>query len=121
MGRKLRPTLRNSQKPWNLSRNTEIILFSPNHGADIGQNTFCSLIRTQNEFLHNIKHVEIHGLYDIYLEHHIGNNINDGEEYSNNIRDLLLEEVDNQGQHLFRGIERTMKPDTTHALFSKQN
>jgi hypothetical protein len=30
-------------------------------GASIEQNTFCSLIRMQNEFLHNIKHAELHG------------------------------------------------------------
>jgi hypothetical protein len=35
------------------------------HGAAVDQNTLCSLIRMQNEFLHNVKHVEIHGLSDI--------------------------------------------------------
>jgi hypothetical protein len=31
-------------------------------GAAIDQSTFCSFIRMQNEFLHIIRHVEIHGL-----------------------------------------------------------
>jgi hypothetical protein len=37
------------------------------HGAVLDQNTFCSLIFMQNEFLHNIKHVKIHGR----LIHHV--------------------------------------------------
>jgi hypothetical protein len=37
-------------------------------GAAIDQNTFRSLIRMQNEFLHNVKHVKIHGLFDIDTE-----------------------------------------------------
>jgi hypothetical protein len=41
-------------------------------GAAIYQNTFCSLIHMQNECLHNIKHVEIHGLSDIDIELHLG-------------------------------------------------
>jgi hypothetical protein len=34
-------------------------------GAAIDQNTFCSLIHMQNEFLHNVKHVKIHGLSSV--------------------------------------------------------
>jgi hypothetical protein len=90
-------------------------------GDAIDQNTFCSLIRMQNEFLHNIKHVEIHRLADISAELHIGNDIDDGEDYSNTIRELLLEEVDSRGHRIFHAIERTMKPDTTRDLFAKQN
>jgi hypothetical protein len=55
-------------------------------GEAIDQNTFCSLIRMQNEFLHNIKHVEIHGLSDIYIELHLGINDEEGEDYANSIR-----------------------------------
>jgi hypothetical protein len=55
-------------------------------GATIDQNTFCSLIRTQNEFLHNVQHVEIHGLSDIDIELHLGNDCEDGEYYLNTIR-----------------------------------
>jgi hypothetical protein len=50
----------------------------------------------QNEFLHSINHVEIHGLFDFDLERHIGNAIDDCEDYSNNIREMLLDEVDVQ-------------------------
>jgi hypothetical protein len=66
-------------------------------GAAIDQNTFCSLIRMQNEFLHNIKHVEIHGLSDIDIEIHLCINDEDGEDYANFIRDILLEECDIYG------------------------
>jgi hypothetical protein len=55
-------------------------------GAAIDQNTFWSLIRMQNEFLHNIQHVKIHGLSDIEIELHIGNDSKYGEDYSNIIR-----------------------------------
>jgi hypothetical protein len=79
------------------------------------------LIHIQNEFIHNIKHVKIRGLSDINLECQIGNENDDGEYYSNSSRELLLDEVDEQGQQLFHAIERTMKPDNTHALLSKQN
>jgi hypothetical protein len=75
----------------------------------------------QNEFLHNIKHVELHGLADIYIEFHLGNDSDDGEDYSSSIRDLLLYEQDIDDQRIFHSIERTMKANTIHALFSKQN
>jgi hypothetical protein len=54
-------------------------VFIPFGCAAINQNMFCSLISMQHEFLHNIKHVEIHGLSDIYLEHNIGNDTEYGE------------------------------------------
>jgi hypothetical protein len=45
-------------------------VFAPfGNGAFIDQNTFCSLIRMQNVFTHNVKHVEIHGLSDIDVDH----------------------------------------------------
>jgi hypothetical protein len=34
----------------------------------------------QNEFLHNVKHVEIHGLSDINIELHLGNDSEDVED-----------------------------------------
>jgi hypothetical protein len=46
----------------------------------------------QNEFLHSIKHVEIHGLSNIDIELHLGINDEDGEDYANSIREILLEE-----------------------------
>jgi hypothetical protein len=75
----------------------------------------------QNEFLHNIQHVEIHRLADIDVELHISNDSNNGEDFSNTIMDLLPEEVDSHGHLVFHAIERTMKPDTTRSLFAKQN
>jgi hypothetical protein len=91
------------------------------HGASIDQNTVCSLIRMQNECIHNIKHVELHGFADIDIEFHLGSDSEDGKDYSSSIRDLLLDERDIDDQHIFHSIERTMKADTIHALFSKQN
>jgi hypothetical protein len=46
-------------------------------GASIDQNTFCSLIWIQNDFLHNVKHAELHGLADIDIEFHL---INDSDD-----------------------------------------
>jgi hypothetical protein len=74
----------------------------------------------QNKFLHNIQHIEIHGISDIDIERHIGNDNDDGEDYSNTIRELLLDDADIHGHRPFHAIERNMKPDTTRALFSKQ-
>jgi hypothetical protein len=40
-------------------------------GAAIDPYTFCSFIRMQDDFLHNIRHVEIHGLVDININRHL--------------------------------------------------
>jgi hypothetical protein len=48
-------------------------------GAAIYQNTFCSLMCMQNEFLYSVKHLEIHGLSNINVELHLGNESKDGE------------------------------------------
>jgi hypothetical protein len=90
-------------------------------GAAIHQNTFCNLIRMKNEFLHNIKHVEIHRLSDIEIEPHLGINDEDGKYYANSIREILLEECDIDRQRIFHSIERTTKADTSIDLFSKHN
>jgi hypothetical protein len=64
-------------------------------------------------------------VYDIDIEFNLGNEPNDVEDYYSSIRDLfldlLLDELDIAGQCIFHSIERTMKSDTTQALFSKQN
>jgi hypothetical protein len=99
----------------------QCVFFPFGRGAVIDQNTLCSLIRMQHEFLHNIQHVKIHGLSDIYIEFHLDNDSEDGEDYSNTIMELLLNKLDIHSQRIFHAIERTMKPDTTRALFSKHN
>jgi hypothetical protein len=86
-------------------------------GAVIKQDTFC----LQNEFLHNLHHIEIHGLADINLERHLGNDMNDGEGTSNSIRELVLYITDAEGQTLFHSIEHTMKSHTVRAIFTQQN
>jgi hypothetical protein len=87
------------------------------HGAVIDQNTCCSLIRMHNKFLHNIQHVEIPCLSEIDIEFHLGNDCDDREEYSNTIRELLLNELDIDGNWIFHSIEHTLKADTARALF----
>jgi hypothetical protein len=75
----------------------------------------------QNEFLHNIKHVGLHGLDDIDIECHLGNNSDDGEDYSSSIRGLLLDKRDIDDQRIFYSVKQTMKANTICALFLKQN
>jgi hypothetical protein len=75
----------------------------------------------QNEFLHNIQHVKIHGLSEIDIELHLGNDCDYREDYSNTIRDIFLEELDIDGHRIFHSIGRTMETNTTRALLSKQN
>jgi hypothetical protein len=85
----------------------------------IDQSTFCSFIRMQNDFLHNVHHVEIHCLADIFVERL--NNMDDSEYISNSIRDILLDASDDNGMRLFHSIERVIKSDTIRAIFAKQN
>jgi hypothetical protein len=95
-------------------------VFDPfGNGAAIDQNTFCSLSRMHNEFLHNVKHVEIHRLSDIDIELHLGIDNDDGEYYAKLIREIILGECDIDGQRIFQSIERTMKADAFHVIFSK--
>jgi hypothetical protein len=42
---------------------SQCVLIPFGHSAMIDQNTFYSLIHMQNEFLHNAKHIDIHGLH----------------------------------------------------------
>jgi hypothetical protein len=63
----------------------------------------------------------LNGLSDIHIELHLGINDEDGEDNANSIREILLEECDIGGQHIFHSIERTMKADTSRALFFKHN
>jgi hypothetical protein len=90
-------------------------------GAAIDPPTFCSLIRMQNECLHNIQHIEIHGFAGINIERRLGNDIDDGEDISLSIREIFLEASDDNGERLFHSIERTVKSDMTRAIFTKQH
>jgi hypothetical protein len=65
--------------------------------------------------------VEIHGLTDIDIDRHLGNDIDEGEELSNSIRDIFLEASGDNGERIFHSIELTMKSYTTRAIFTKQN
>jgi hypothetical protein len=73
-------------------------------GAAIEPPTFCSMIRIKNDFMYNIQHVEIHGLADIDIDRHLGNDIDDGEDISNSIHEIFLEASDNSGECLFHSI-----------------
>jgi hypothetical protein len=50
-----------------------------------------------------------------------GENNEDGEYYANSIREILLKECNIDGKLIFHSIERTMKVDTSRALFSEHN
>jgi hypothetical protein len=75
----------------------------------------CSFIRMQNEFLQNIRHSEIQDLTDIDLERHVSNDMEDSEDISNSIREILLDTTDDEGLRLFHSIEHTMKSDMIRA------
>jgi hypothetical protein len=47
--------------------------------------------------------------------------MNDGEDISNSIMELLLDATDTEGQRLFHSIEHTRKSDTIRAIFTQQN
>jgi hypothetical protein len=90
-------------------------------GEAIHQDTFCSFIRMHYELLHNVRHIEIHGLADIDIDRHLGHDLDDGEDTKNSIREIILDACDDNGLRLFHSIERTMKSDTIRAVFTKQN
>jgi hypothetical protein len=90
-------------------------------GAAIDQDTCCSLIDIHHELLHNVHHVEIHGLADIDIDRHLGHDLDDGEDLTNSICEILLDACDDNGLHPFHSVERTMKYDTVQSVFSKQN
>jgi hypothetical protein len=62
---------------------SQCVFVSFGRGAAIDPPTFCSLIHIQNEFLHNIQHIEIHGLADIYIDRHLVKNMENGQVISN--------------------------------------
>jgi hypothetical protein len=106
----------------NLSKEIEFVNEHGNHpvlsqcvfvpfgrGTSIDPPTFCSLIRMQNEFLHYIQHIKIHGLADIDIDRHLGNDIDDGEDISNSICEIFLKASDDSGERLFHSIKHTMK------------
>jgi hypothetical protein len=89
-------------------------------GAAIDHTTFCSFIRMQNESLHKNRHVDTHDLADIDIDRHLGSNMDDGEDITNSIHQILLDASDEKGLRLFHSIEQNMKSDTIKAIFNKQ-
>jgi hypothetical protein len=87
-------------------------------GAAIDQYTVCSFIRMQNNFLHNFRHVEIYVLADIDkdIERYMGNDMDDGEDISNSIQEIILDATDNDSIRLLNSIECTMKSNTIIAI-----
>jgi hypothetical protein len=88
-------------------------------GAAIHQLSSCSLIRMQNEFLHNIQYLESHDLADIDIDRQLGIDIDGGEDISNSIREIFLKAPNSNSERRFHSIERTMKYDTIRAIFTK--
>jgi hypothetical protein len=92
---------------------SQCVFIPVGRGAAIDQDTFWSFIRIQNECLHNIRHVEIHGLADSDMDRHVGDDIDDGEDISNSIREILLNATANNGLRLFHSVKRAMKSDNS--------
>jgi hypothetical protein len=88
--------------------------------AAIDSDTFRKLIRKQNEYLRHIKHVEMHNLYHIDKDISLGYDTT-WELISSTIHQMLMDEVDVEGEPIFHTIERTMKNDTNRALFLDSN
>jgi hypothetical protein len=88
--------------------------------AAIDNETFCKLIRMQNEHICHTKHVEMHSLCHIDKEISVGYDTT-GESISSMIRKMLMEEVDVGGDPIFHSIERTAKEDMNRALFLEPN
>jgi hypothetical protein len=84
--------------------NMETIPFSPNvfgRGAAIDQPTLYSLIQIHNVFLHNIQRVDIYGLADIDIDRYFRNDMDDGDNISNSIREIFIDASDDHGDRFF--------------------
>jgi hypothetical protein len=88
--------------------------------AAIDNGTFRKLIRMQNEYLHKIRHIEVHHLCNIDKEISMGYDTT-GELLNSSIRQLPMDEIDVEGEPIFHYVEQTMKDDTKLVLFTEPN
>jgi hypothetical protein len=89
-------------------------------GAAIGQNTFCSLIRMQNDFYTTSNKSQFMDCLTSTLNFTLGMTVTMAMIMQTPLENYYwMNYID--GQHIFHSIERTMKADTTRALFPKQN
>jgi hypothetical protein len=84
--------------------------------SSIDNETFRKLIRIQKEDLRNRKHVKMHHTCHIDKEISLDDDTT-GEPISSTIRQMLMDEVDVEGEPIVHSIERIMKADTNRALF----
>jgi hypothetical protein len=77
-------------------------------------------IQQQNEHLRHTKHVEMHNLSHIEKDISLGYDTT-GEIIMSTIRQMLMDDVDVEGEPIFHSIERTMKNNTNRALFLEPN
>jgi hypothetical protein len=96
-----------------------IKVFLPfNKVAAIDNITFQKMIQIQNEYLHKIGHIEIHNICNIDKEVSMGHGT-PGELINSTIRQILMDEVDVEGEPIFKSVERTMKDDMDRVLFTE--
>jgi hypothetical protein len=88
--------------------------------AAIDNGTFRKLIRMQNEYLQKIKHIEIHNMRNINEEIVMGYDTTD-EVLNSTIRQILMDEVDVEGDPNFQAIECTMTKDMDRTIFTEPN
>jgi hypothetical protein len=86
----------------------------------IDNETFRNLVRMQNEYLHHIKYFGMYHLCHIDKKISLGYDTTK-ELVSSMIRQMLMDEVDVEGEPIFHAIERTMKDDTNRAIFLEPN
>jgi hypothetical protein len=82
--------------------------------------TFRKLIRMQNEHIRHTKHVETHHLCHIDKEISRGCDTA-GELISSTVRQMIMDEVDVEGDPILHSIKRTMKEDTNREIFLEPN
>jgi hypothetical protein len=88
--------------------------------AAIDNETFRKFIRMQNEHLRYTKNVEMHHLYHIDKNISLGYDTT-GEPISRTISQMMMDEVDVEGDTIFHSIERTLNEDTNRAIFLEPN
>jgi hypothetical protein len=69
---------------------------------------------------YKIRHIEVHHLCNIDKEIPMGYDTTD-ELLKSSIRQLIMDEVDVEGEPIFHSVERTMKDDTNRVLFTEPN
>jgi hypothetical protein len=113
-------TLSKAMKYFNENGSHPILSSKVGKSAVIDKDAFRKLIQMQNEDLRRTKHVEMHNLSHIDKDISLGYDTT-GEIINSTIRQMLMDEVDVEGEPIFHVIERTMKNKTDRAPFLEPN